>query len=81
MFHAINTWLARQARRVHDARLARENQIAQAVVDNGWQLQVAGFSTWRYRDPRFGTRQACSSIGQGTTRAADPIAAESRWPR
>jgi hypothetical protein len=53
MFHAINCWLARQARRIHDARLAREHRIAQAVVDNGWQVQHAGFSTWLYRDPRF----------------------------
>jgi hypothetical protein len=51
MFHAINTWLARQARRARDAQLARDNQIAAA---NGWQVQRVAGSTYRYRDPRFG---------------------------
>jgi len=50
MFHAINAWLARLARRVHDTRLARDNQIAAA---NHWQVQCTATSTRRYRDPRF----------------------------
>ena len=51
MFHAINAWLARLARRIHDARLTRDNQIAAA---NGWQIQrVSATGTYSYRDPRF----------------------------
>ena len=39
------------ARRVHDARLTRDNQIAAA---NGWQVQrVSATGTYSYRDPRF----------------------------
>jgi len=50
MFHAINAWLARLARRVYDTRLARDNQIAAA---NQWQVHRTAASTRRYRDPRF----------------------------
>ncbi len=51
MFHAINAWLARQARRARDHRLTRDNQIAAA---NGWQVQRAARGTYCYRDRRFG---------------------------
>ncbi len=50
MFHAINAWLARLARRVYDARLAHDDQIAAA---SQWQVQRVATSTRRYRDPRF----------------------------
>ena len=50
MFHAINAWLAGLARRVYDARLAHDDQIAAA---NQWQVQRVATSTRRYRDPRF----------------------------
>ncbi len=77
MFHVINAWLARQARRARDYKLARDNAIA-AV--NGWQVQRVAAGTYRYRDPRFGTL-AAGPARSGTTRAAEPIAAESRWRR
>ena len=51
MFHAINAWLAHLARRICDARLTRNNQIALA---NEWQVKrVPYISTYRYRDARF----------------------------
>ncbi|HUK70636.1 MAG TPA: hypothetical protein VLW50_18075 [Streptosporangiaceae bacterium] len=53
MFHAINAWLARQARRARDYRLARDNAIAAA---NGWQVQRVAGGTYRYRDPCFAER-------------------------
>jgi hypothetical protein len=59
MFHAINTWLARQARRARDYRLARDNQIATA---NGWQVQRIAGGTYRYRDPRFDQRASAQDV-------------------
>jgi hypothetical protein len=51
MFHAINRWLARQARRIRDARLKREHQITAAT---GWRIERVARGTYRhYRDPGF----------------------------
>jgi len=51
MFHAINAWLARLARRIWDCRLTRDNRIA---LVNEWQIKrVSHVGTYRYRDPRF----------------------------
>jgi hypothetical protein len=59
MFHAINSWLARQARRARDHRLTRDSAIAAA---SGWQVQRTALGTDVYRDPRFGQhRQALIS--------------------
>jgi hypothetical protein len=49
MFHAINARLARLARRA----LARFGPDLELATRYGWQIQKAGFGTYRYRDPRF----------------------------
>ena len=66
MFHAINAWLARQARRARDHRLARDNAIAAA---NGWQVQRIAPGTYRYRDPRFETQRRAAQRGMRAGRA------------
>jgi hypothetical protein len=53
MFHATNARLGRQARKVRDIRVARDNQ---AATVHGWQAQEIKSGTWCYRDPRFGHR-------------------------
>jgi hypothetical protein len=50
MFHAINARLVRQARRICDIGLARDNAIATA---HRWNAQQIKPGTWSYRDPRF----------------------------
>jgi hypothetical protein len=52
MFHATSARLARLARQFRDRQLARQQQAA-AIY--GWQVQRAGFATYRYHDPRFDT--------------------------
>jgi hypothetical protein len=52
MFHATSARLARLARQFRDRQLARQQQ---ATAVYGWQVQRAGFATYRYRDPRFDT--------------------------
>ena len=54
MFHATNARLSRQARRIRDHGLARDNTAATA---HGWQAREITPGTWRYRDPRFDHRQ------------------------
>ena len=54
MFHATNARLGRQARRIRDIGLARDNTAAAA---HGWQAREIKPGTWRYRDPRFDHRQ------------------------
>jgi hypothetical protein len=54
MFHATNAHLGRQARRIRELGLARDNT---AAVAHGWQLREITPGTWRYRDPRFDHRQ------------------------
>jgi hypothetical protein len=51
MFHAINAWLARHRRQIHNITgLARDNAIATA---HGWHAEQIKPGTWSYRDPRF----------------------------
>ena len=73
MFHAINAWLARQARRARDHRLARDNAVAAA---NGWQVQRVAPGTYRYRDPRFDERRAALAASAGR----QPEAVMTQWP-
>jgi hypothetical protein len=54
MFHATNARLSRQARRIRDIGLARDNTAAAA---RGWQVRETVPGIWRYRDPRFDHRQ------------------------
>ena len=54
MFHATNARLARQVRRIRDIGLAHDNT---AAATQGWQAREITPGTWRYRDPRFDTRQ------------------------
>ena len=54
MFHATNARLGRQARRIRDIALARDNTAAAA---HGWQAREITPGTWRYRDPRFDRHQ------------------------
>jgi hypothetical protein len=66
MFHAINGWLTRHARRNRE-QLARDNEFA---AMNGWQSRpVNRLGTWAYRDLRFTARTPIRA-GQaaGTTR-------------
>ena len=66
MFHATNTRLGRQARKIRDTGLARDNQAATA---HGWQTREIKPGTWRYRDLRFGHR-ASTPISTPPTRPA-----------
>jgi hypothetical protein len=50
MFHATNARLGRQARRIRDLGVARDNAIA---TGHGWHAQQIKPGTWSYRDPRF----------------------------
>lgn len=51
MFHAINAWLARHRRQIHNVTgVARDNAIAAA---HGWHAEQIKPGTWSYRDPRF----------------------------
>ena len=50
MFHAISGWLAYQARRIRDHRLADDLGFA---ADHGWTAREIAPGTWAYRDPRF----------------------------
>ena len=71
MFHAINARLARQARRIRDIGLARDNATAAA---HGWQAHEIKPGTWRYRDPRFDhSPPASPGLGTSTpTRSGPP---------
>ena len=53
MFHAISGWLAYQARRIRDYRLADDLGFA---ADHGWTAREIAPGTWAYRDPRLTTR-------------------------
>ena len=55
MFHAISGWLAHQARRIRDHRLADDLGFA---AGHGWTAREIAPGTWAYRDPRFDTRKA-----------------------
>ena len=57
MFNATNARLGRQARRIREIGLARDNQ---AAATHGWLAREITPGTWCYRDPRFDHRQrAC----------------------
>lgn len=67
MFHAISGWLAHQARRIRDHRLADDLGFA---ADHGWTAREIRPGTWAYRDPRFTT---LTGIRAGhTIKAAGP---------
>ena len=63
MFHATNALLGRQARRIRDIGLARDNMAAAA---HGWQAREITPGTWSYRDPRFDDRRQCAGLGTST---------------
>ena len=63
MFHATNARLGRQARRIRDIGLARDNMAAAA---HGWQAREITPGTWRYRDPRFDDRRQRTGLGTST---------------
>jgi hypothetical protein len=63
MFHATNARLARQVRRIRDIGLAHDNT---AAATKGWQACEITPGTWRYRDPRFDTRQP-AGLGPSTS--------------
>ena len=67
MFHATNARLGRQARRIRDIGLARDNTAAAA---HGWQARETKPGTWRYRDPRFDHRQRARLDTSTPTRPA-----------
>jgi hypothetical protein len=67
MFHATNARLGRQARRIRDIGLARDNQAAAA---HGWQSREITPGTWRYRDPQFDHRQRAGLDTSTPTRLA-----------
>jgi hypothetical protein len=60
MFHATNAFLGRQARRIRDIGLARDNMAAAA---HGWQAREITPGTWSYRDPRFDHRRQRAGLG------------------
>lgn len=55
MFHATSARPARLVQQFRNRQLGRQQQAA-AIY--GWQVQRAGFATYRYRDPRFDILQA-----------------------
>jgi len=59
MFQVISARLARLAARARDRQLTRQQQ---AVAVYGWQVQRVGFSTYRYRDPRFDTLRPARAV-------------------
>jgi hypothetical protein len=67
MFHATNARLGRQARRIRDIGLARNNT---ATAAHGWQAREITSGTWRYRDPRFDHRQRTGLDTSTPTRPA-----------
>ena len=67
MFHATNARLGRQARRIRDLGLARDNTAAAA---HGWQAREITPGTWRYHDPRFDHRQRAGLDTSTPTRPA-----------
>jgi len=67
MFHATIARLGRQARRIRDLGLARDNAAAAA---HGWQAREITPGTWSYRDTRFDHRQRAGLDTSTPTRPA-----------
>ena len=53
MFHAISAFFARLPRRIR----AQAYADAELATWHGWTFISTGLGTYRYRDPRFDTRQ------------------------